>query len=124
MCTARCAVRRAKTSGRDKMEAWAASMKIGGLHCPRSAGCSRIYSEPALQAAERMAIVRRTSSLACASSHACAGSTSGKPSRCSRLLTAGGPPAGEEPERKGRDTEKVEHGGDATTAAYSPAAQR
>eukprot|EP00965_Chrysotila_dentata_P199765 6179575-Pleurochrysis_carterae.AAC.2 len=51
-------------------------------------------------------------------------STSGRASGDSRLRTTGGPPLGEALERKYRDTEKVEHGGEANTAAYSQAAQR
>eukprot|EP00965_Chrysotila_dentata_P031409 1047060-Pleurochrysis_carterae.AAC.1 len=38
------------------MEACAASRKIGDLGCPRSAGCSKMYSEPASRAAVRMAV--------------------------------------------------------------------
>eukprot|EP00965_Chrysotila_dentata_P000567 18540-Pleurochrysis_carterae.AAC.3 len=37
--------------------------------------------------------------------------------------TSGGPPSGTSPV-KNRLTEKVEQGGEATTAAYTPAAQR
>eukprot|EP00965_Chrysotila_dentata_P083565 2757182-Pleurochrysis_carterae.AAC.1 len=50
--------------------------------------------------------------------------TSGKPIGCSRERKTGGPPSGEAAALKWRDTENVEHGGEATTAAYSPAAQR
>eukprot|EP00965_Chrysotila_dentata_P163379 5396431-Pleurochrysis_carterae.AAC.1 len=64
-----------------------------------------------------MATVRRTISFAEASSRACLGATSGTPSGCSRLRTTGGPPSGDELERKWREMEKVEHGGEATTAA-------
>eukprot|EP00965_Chrysotila_dentata_P101316 3344969-Pleurochrysis_carterae.AAC.1 len=64
---------------------------MGDLGCPLSAGCSRIYSEPASLAAVSSAAVRRTSSFASASSRACAGSTSGRPSGYSRLRTTGGP---------------------------------
>eukprot|EP00965_Chrysotila_dentata_P226164 6195233-Pleurochrysis_carterae.AAC.4 len=42
----------------------------------------------------------------------------------SRSRTGGGPPSGESAEEKKRETEKVEQVGDATTAMYSPAAQR
>eukprot|EP00965_Chrysotila_dentata_P259707 6213646-Pleurochrysis_carterae.AAC.1 len=71
-----------------------------------------------------MATVRRTIALAEASSRACLGSTLRTPSGCARLRMTGGPPSGEELDRKCREMEKVEHGGEATTAAYSPAAQR
>eukprot|EP00965_Chrysotila_dentata_P258000 6213063-Pleurochrysis_carterae.AAC.2 len=75
-------------------------MKIGERGRPLSAGCSSTYSAPASRAAVRMATVRRTVSLAEASSRACLGATSGMPSGCSRLRTMGGPPSGEELERK------------------------
>eukprot|EP00965_Chrysotila_dentata_P088814 2932578-Pleurochrysis_carterae.AAC.1 len=76
-----------------------------------------MYSEPASRAAVRMAVVRLTSSFAFASSRSCAGLTLGKPSGCSRLRTTGGPPSCADLERKWRDTENVEQGGDAATAA-------
>eukprot|EP00965_Chrysotila_dentata_P120202 3975053-Pleurochrysis_carterae.AAC.6 len=60
-----------------------------------------MYSAPASRAAVRMATVRRMTSLA-----------------------TGGPPSGDELDRKWRLMEKVEHGGEAMTAAYSPPAQR
>eukprot|EP00965_Chrysotila_dentata_P004067 131586-Pleurochrysis_carterae.AAC.1 len=41
----------------------------------------------------------------------------------SRSRTGGGPPSGTLPAKK-RLTENVEHGGDATIAAYAPAEQR
>eukprot|EP00965_Chrysotila_dentata_P019782 656204-Pleurochrysis_carterae.AAC.2 len=97
---------------------------MGDLGSPRSAGCSSIYSEPASRAAVRRAVVRRTSSFASASSRLCCGATSGRPRGCSRLRRTGGPPSGDESERKCREIENVEHVGEATTAAYSPAAQR
>eukprot|EP00965_Chrysotila_dentata_P011051 359282-Pleurochrysis_carterae.AAC.3 len=117
-------VRRVAIAGIIHNDACAASMKMGDLGCPRSAGCSSIYSEPASRAAVRMAAVRRTSSFASASSRLCCGATSGRPRGCSRLLRTGGPPSGEELERKCREIENVEQGGDAMTTAYSPAAQR
>eukprot|EP00965_Chrysotila_dentata_P224022 6193933-Pleurochrysis_carterae.AAC.1 len=104
-------------SGNTQMEACAASRNRGDLGCPRSAGCSRMYSAPASRAAESKAVVRRTISLASASSLRCASGTSGLPRGCSRVRTTGGPPSDEASERKWRDTEKVEHGGEATTAA-------
>eukprot|EP00965_Chrysotila_dentata_P170912 5640949-Pleurochrysis_carterae.AAC.2 len=117
-------VRRVSTAGIIHKEACAASMKMGDFGCPRSAGCSSMYSEPASRAAERMAVVRRTSSFASASSRLCCGATSRRPRGCSRLLRIGGPPSGDGLERKCREMENVEHGGEATTAAYSPVAQR
>eukprot|EP00965_Chrysotila_dentata_P015831 524413-Pleurochrysis_carterae.AAC.2 len=42
--------------------------KIGDARAPRSAGCSKMNSAPALCAARSRAVVRRTISLACASS--------------------------------------------------------
>eukprot|EP00965_Chrysotila_dentata_P178808 5904681-Pleurochrysis_carterae.AAC.1 len=60
--------RMATTSGMVESEAWAASMKIGERGRPLSAGCSSTYSAPASRAAVRMATVRRTISLAEASS--------------------------------------------------------
>eukprot|EP00965_Chrysotila_dentata_P037096 1234301-Pleurochrysis_carterae.AAC.2 len=106
------------------MEAWAASMKVGGRGCPRSAGCSSTYSAPASRAAVSKAAVQRTILFAVASSRVCSGCTSESPSGCSRLRTMGGPPSGEELERKWRETEKFEHGGETTTTAYSTAAKR
>eukprot|EP00965_Chrysotila_dentata_P069455 2294870-Pleurochrysis_carterae.AAC.1 len=73
-----------------------------------------MYSAPASRAAVRSDAVRRMSSLASASSRA----------GCSRERTTGGPPSGESFDEKCRETENVEQGGDATIAAYSPAAQR
>eukprot|EP00965_Chrysotila_dentata_P187980 6172459-Pleurochrysis_carterae.AAC.2 len=90
----------AATSGTDQMDAWAASMKSGDRGRPRSAGCLSMYSAPASHAAERMATVRRTTSFADASSRACFGWTPGMPKGCSRLRVTGGPPSGEELERK------------------------
>eukprot|EP00965_Chrysotila_dentata_P011076 359801-Pleurochrysis_carterae.AAC.1 len=59
-----------------------------------------MYSAPASRAAVGIAAVRRTILLASASSRACAGSTLGRLRGCSRLRTTGGPPSGEELERK------------------------
>eukprot|EP00965_Chrysotila_dentata_P164162 5420198-Pleurochrysis_carterae.AAC.1 len=87
-------------SGNTHTEACAASRKRGERGWPRSAGCSKMYSAPASRATQSNADVRRTSSLASASSRACAGWASGKPSGCSRERTTGGPPSGEAPERK------------------------
>eukprot|EP00965_Chrysotila_dentata_P047624 1579436-Pleurochrysis_carterae.AAC.1 len=42
---------------------------------------------------------------------------------CSRSRTGGGPPSGTSAVKK-RDTENVEQGGEATTAAYTPDAHR
>eukprot|EP00965_Chrysotila_dentata_P033397 1111596-Pleurochrysis_carterae.AAC.1 len=126
MYEARCCRRNATTSGSTQMDAFAKSRNSGDLGRPRSAGCSSThsYSEPASRAAVRSAAVQRINSFASASSRACAGATSGNPSGCSRLRTTEGPPSAEQRDRKFLVTEIVEHGGDATTAAYSPAAQR
>eukprot|EP00965_Chrysotila_dentata_P262111 6214471-Pleurochrysis_carterae.AAC.4 len=82
-------------SGNTQRDACAASRKSGDLGCPRSAGCSRIYSAPASRAAVSKAAVRRTISLASANSLRCASGTSGLPRGCSRVRTTGGPPSGE-----------------------------
>eukprot|EP00965_Chrysotila_dentata_P145193 4795561-Pleurochrysis_carterae.AAC.2 len=79
-------------------------MKIGERGRPLSTGCSSTYSAPASRAAVRMATVRRTTSFADASSRACLGSTLGMPKGCSRLRMTGGPPSGEELDRKCRET--------------------
>eukprot|EP00965_Chrysotila_dentata_P220223 6191646-Pleurochrysis_carterae.AAC.2 len=76
-----------------------------------------MYSAPESRAALSNAAVRRTSSLASCSSRSCLGSVSGRPNTCSRSLTGSGPPSDESGEAKYRATEKVEHGGEATTAA-------
>eukprot|EP00965_Chrysotila_dentata_P135166 4469522-Pleurochrysis_carterae.AAC.2 len=84
-----------------------------------------MYSVPASREAEGSVAVRRTSSLASASSRKCAAGTSGiRPSGCSRLQMTGGLPSEDARERKWHDTENVEHGGEAAIAAYSPAAHR
>eukprot|EP00965_Chrysotila_dentata_P010289 334601-Pleurochrysis_carterae.AAC.1 len=83
-----------------------------------------MYSVPASLAAVRNDAVRRMSSLASVSSRACAVGTSGRPRGCSRERMTGGPPSGESLDEKCREIENVEHGGEATIAAYSPAAQR
>eukprot|EP00965_Chrysotila_dentata_P103318 3410186-Pleurochrysis_carterae.AAC.1 len=67
----------------------------GDLGCPRSAGCSSMYSAPASRAAVRIVVVRRTSSFASWSSSRWADGTSGKPNGCSRMRKTGGPPSGE-----------------------------
>eukprot|EP00965_Chrysotila_dentata_P002708 88511-Pleurochrysis_carterae.AAC.1 len=43
---------------------------------------------------------------------------------CSRSRPGGGPPSLDADDEKNRDTENVEHGGEAMTARNSPAAQR
>eukprot|EP00965_Chrysotila_dentata_P062480 2070173-Pleurochrysis_carterae.AAC.1 len=60
--------------------------------------------------------VRRTISLARWSSRRCALGTEGSPEGCRRVRSSGGPPSVDDAEEKCRDTEKVEHGGEATTA--------
>eukprot|EP00965_Chrysotila_dentata_P028411 943750-Pleurochrysis_carterae.AAC.1 len=83
-----------------------------------------MYSAPASRAAVSKVVVRRMSSLALAISRACSLGTSGRPRGYSRVRTTGGPPSGESRDAKLRETENVEQGGDATIAAYSPAAHR
>eukprot|EP00965_Chrysotila_dentata_P049849 1652737-Pleurochrysis_carterae.AAC.1 len=78
---------------------------------------------PASRAAVSKAAVRRRSSLASARSRACSFGTSGRPKGCSRVQTTG-PPSGESRDANCRETENVEHGGEATITAYSPAAHR
>eukprot|EP00965_Chrysotila_dentata_P050876 1687453-Pleurochrysis_carterae.AAC.2 len=90
---------------------------------PRSAGCSTMYSPPEAWTARRSRQVRRTSSLARWSSVRCAVGVDGTPEGWSRVRRTGGPPSAADAEEKCRDTEKVEHGGDATTTLYLPAAQ-
>eukprot|EP00965_Chrysotila_dentata_P158218 5227021-Pleurochrysis_carterae.AAC.1 len=67
-----CRRRRSMMSGSTQMDACAASKKSGDLGCPRSAGCSRMYSAPASRAALSRAAVRRTISFASANSLRCA----------------------------------------------------
>eukprot|EP00965_Chrysotila_dentata_P136358 4509437-Pleurochrysis_carterae.AAC.2 len=68
-------------------------------------------------------MVRSTRTFACCSSRWCCGGTSGSPVMLARSRTGGGPPSGTSPAKK-RLTENVEHGGEATMAAYAPAEQR
>eukprot|EP00965_Chrysotila_dentata_P106370 3513450-Pleurochrysis_carterae.AAC.1 len=89
----------------------------GDEMCPRSAGCSRMNSAPASRAARRSVAVRSTSRFACSSSRRCEAGTVANPMMFSRSRTGGGPPSGASLAVKKRLTEKVEHGGDATTAA-------
>eukprot|EP00965_Chrysotila_dentata_P009992 325895-Pleurochrysis_carterae.AAC.1 len=76
-----------------------------------------MYSAPESRAAQRSAAVRLMISLAAANSFRWASGTSVKPSGCSRDRTMGGPPSGDARERKCREMENVEQGGDASTAA-------
>eukprot|EP00965_Chrysotila_dentata_P168110 5551693-Pleurochrysis_carterae.AAC.1 len=64
-----------------------------------------MYSAPASRAAVRSEAVHRMSSLASASSRACAAGTFGRPRGCSRERTTGGPPSGESLDEKCRETE-------------------
>eukprot|EP00965_Chrysotila_dentata_P215846 6189034-Pleurochrysis_carterae.AAC.2 len=82
-------------SGNTQRDACAASKKSGDLGCPRSAGCSRVYSAPASRAALSRVAMRRTISLASANSLRCASGTSDLPRGCSRVRTTGGPPSAE-----------------------------
>eukprot|EP00965_Chrysotila_dentata_P004627 150824-Pleurochrysis_carterae.AAC.1 len=75
-----------------------------------------MYSAPASRAALRRRTVRRMSSFASRSSRAWRSGTSGRPMTLSRSRTGGGPPSEAEGASKNRDTEKVEQGGDASTA--------
>eukprot|EP00965_Chrysotila_dentata_P066160 2190112-Pleurochrysis_carterae.AAC.2 len=76
-----------------------------------------MYSAPEPRAARRSEAVRLTSSFASCSSLAWFGPTSGRPKTCSLSRTGGGPPSLELGDEKKRDTEKVEHGGEAMIAA-------
>eukprot|EP00965_Chrysotila_dentata_P065807 2180061-Pleurochrysis_carterae.AAC.1 len=104
-------------SGTTHSGAWRAFRKIGDASAPRSAGCSRMYSAPAACATFSRLAVRRTISFACSNSRRCTGGMSGKPMICSLSLTGGGPPSVASALRNRRETEKVEQGGDAMTAA-------
>eukprot|EP00965_Chrysotila_dentata_P002583 83970-Pleurochrysis_carterae.AAC.1 len=88
---------------------------MGDPVAPRSAGCSRTYSAPESRAARSSRVVRRTSSFAAASSRAWLSGTFGRPTTLSRSRTGGGLPSGASGDEKKRDTENVEHGGDAST---------
>eukprot|EP00965_Chrysotila_dentata_P212616 6187141-Pleurochrysis_carterae.AAC.4 len=90
--------------------------KIGEANAPRSAGCSKANSAPAVCAARSRPAVRRTISLACSSRWCCAG-TVGSPITLSLSRTGGGLPSAASLQRKKRDTENVEQGGEATMAA-------
>eukprot|EP00965_Chrysotila_dentata_P018361 611065-Pleurochrysis_carterae.AAC.2 len=61
--------------------------------CPRSAGCSRMYSAPASRAARRSVAVHSTSRFACSSSRRCEEGTLANPMIFSRSRTGGGPPS-------------------------------
>eukprot|EP00965_Chrysotila_dentata_P076963 2540857-Pleurochrysis_carterae.AAC.2 len=104
------------TSGVGEMGACRLCKNMGDARAPRSAGCSSTYSAPDPCAARSRETVRLTSSLDCASSRACSTATSGRPITCSGSRTGGGPPSAAELLLKKRDTENVEHGGEATTA--------
>eukprot|EP00965_Chrysotila_dentata_P256621 6212599-Pleurochrysis_carterae.AAC.5 len=58
-------------SGVSQMGTCRLCRKIGDARAPRSAGCSKRNSAPAVCAARSRAAVRRTISLACASSLWC-----------------------------------------------------
>eukprot|EP00965_Chrysotila_dentata_P159720 5276559-Pleurochrysis_carterae.AAC.1 len=76
-----------------------------------------MYSAPESRAARRSEAVRLTSSFASCSSLAWLGLTSGRPAKtCSLSRTGGGPPSSELGDEEKRDTENVEHGGEAMTA--------
>eukprot|EP00965_Chrysotila_dentata_P172048 5677524-Pleurochrysis_carterae.AAC.2 len=105
------------TSGVSQTGASRLCRNMGDARAPRSAGCSSTYSAPDSYAARSSDTVRRTSSFDCASSRVCSIATSGRPITCSRSRTGGGPPSAAESLLKKRDTENVEHGDDAITAA-------
>eukprot|EP00965_Chrysotila_dentata_P093394 3085333-Pleurochrysis_carterae.AAC.1 len=109
-------VLRARTMGMIHRGACRLCMKMGESTAPRSAGCSRTYSAPKSRAARRMCTVRRMSSLDSRSSRMCASGTSGRPITLSRSRTGGGPPSLTEGDESRRETENVEHGGEARTA--------
>eukprot|EP00965_Chrysotila_dentata_P200488 6180005-Pleurochrysis_carterae.AAC.4 len=102
----------AAMSGTIHSGAWRLWRKSGDSKAPRrSAGCSRMYLAPESRAAINSAAVRRTSSFASCSSRSWLGSTSGRPSTCSRSRTGGVPPSFASGESKKRATEKVEQEG-------------
>eukprot|EP00965_Chrysotila_dentata_P051196 1696642-Pleurochrysis_carterae.AAC.1 len=76
-----------------------------------------MYSAPASCATFSRLAVRRMISLAWSNSRRCTGGTSGKPMMCSRSRTGDGPPSVASGLWNSRETEKVEQGGDAMTAA-------
>eukprot|EP00965_Chrysotila_dentata_P252710 6210834-Pleurochrysis_carterae.AAC.2 len=84
------------------MGAWRLCRKIGDARAPRSAGCSKINSAPAVCAARSRAVVHRIA---------------GSPITLSLSRTGGGPPSAASSQWKKRDTEKIEKGGEAMTAA-------
>eukprot|EP00965_Chrysotila_dentata_P052055 1727579-Pleurochrysis_carterae.AAC.1 len=84
---------------------------------PRSAGCSKTNSAPAVFAARSRFAVRRTILLACWSSRWCCVGTVGSPITLSLSRTGGGPPSAASSQWKQRETENVKHGSEATTAA-------
>eukprot|EP00965_Chrysotila_dentata_P141443 4675111-Pleurochrysis_carterae.AAC.1 len=75
-----------------------------------------MYSAPESRAVRSKVAVLRMSSLACSNSRRWWWATSGSPMTLSRSRTGGGPPSGESGDAKKRETEKVEHGGDAMMA--------
>eukprot|EP00965_Chrysotila_dentata_P024462 809754-Pleurochrysis_carterae.AAC.1 len=89
---------------------------MGESVAPRSAGCSKTYSAPESRAARRMCTVRRISSLDSRSSRTCGSGTFRSPMTLSRSRTGGGPPSLAEGDENSRETENVEHGGNARTA--------
>eukprot|EP00965_Chrysotila_dentata_P205958 6183265-Pleurochrysis_carterae.AAC.2 len=106
----------ARTMGMVHRGACRLCIKMGESTAPRSAGCFRTYSAPESRAARRMRTVRRMSSLDSRSSRTCGSGTSGSPITLSRSRTGGGPPSLAEGDENSRETEKVEHGGEARTA--------
>eukprot|EP00965_Chrysotila_dentata_P261151 6214155-Pleurochrysis_carterae.AAC.3 len=74
-------------------------------------------SAPAVFAARSRLAVRRTISLACISSRRCCAGSVSSPITLSLSRTGGGPPSCASSQRKKRDTENVEHGGEATMTA-------
>eukprot|EP00965_Chrysotila_dentata_P156099 5157439-Pleurochrysis_carterae.AAC.3 len=76
-----------------------------------------MYAAPESRAARRSEAVRLTSSFASCSFLVWLASTSGRPKTFSLSRTGGGPPSSELGEEKKRDTENVEHGGEAMIAA-------
>eukprot|EP00965_Chrysotila_dentata_P176115 5815408-Pleurochrysis_carterae.AAC.1 len=109
-------VLRARTAGTTHSGAWRLCTNIGESTAPRSAGCSRMYSAPVSRAARRRRMVRLMSSFASRSSRAWHSGTLGRPITLSRPRTGGGPPSAAEGASKNCDTEKVEQGGEASTA--------
>eukprot|EP00965_Chrysotila_dentata_P180153 5948632-Pleurochrysis_carterae.AAC.4 len=108
--------RRSAMAGTSQSGPWRAFRYSGEATWLRSPGCSRTYSAPASRGARSNETVRATRRLDCSSSRRCWGGTSGRLMMWSRSRTRGGLPSATLAV-KNLLTEKVEQGGEATTAA-------